>query len=196
MPPPSTPKQGKHTFLYTTIANQAIASLDHSFYDMVHRERKYCSLRHRGPHAPSFTYVPTKNQRTGLGSQLAFSCVYAACPLSFLSVYPTTRLINSVFHAASTGGGGSTCRMRNHVAMLTYVQRPGGTSLAWLSGGHLGLISQGRPLGQFMCGTSRPPCNSGMSGWHSIVHSMHIKFKQGLQHKVFKVISSFGCSIS
>lgn len=116
--------------------------------------------------------------------------------LSFLAVYPTIKLINSVFHGASTGGGGSTCRMRNHVVMLTYVRRPLGVCLAWLSGGHLELISQGRPLGQCKCGTSRPPSNPGMCAWCSIVHSVYIKFKQGLQHKVFKVIRTFGCSTS
>lgn len=185
----------EHTFLDTETTNQVTASQDHSLCAMTQRERKYRSLRQRPPN-PSFASVPTKSQRTGQGSPLAASCIYAACPLSFLAVYPTTRLINSVFHGASTGGGGSTCRMRNHVAMLTYVRRPLGICLAWLSGGRLGLISQGRPLGRCKCGTSRPPSNPGMSAWHSIVHSVHIKFKQGLQHKVFKAMRSFACSRS
>lgn len=140
--------------------------------------------------------MPTKSQRTSPGSQLAVSCIYSGRPLSFLAVYPTTRLINSVFHGASTGGGGSTCRMRNHVVMLTYVWRPLGMCLAWLSGGRLGLISQGRPLGQCKCGTSRPPSNPGMSAWRSIVHSVCIRFPQRLPHKVFKASRSFGCSTS
>lgn len=68
--------------------------------------------------------------------------------------------------------------------------------LAWLSGGRLGLISQGRPLGQCKCGTSRPPSNPGMSAWRGVVHSVRVKFKQRLQHKVFKALRNFGCSTS
>jgi len=109
----------EHTFHDTRIPDQVTASRDHSFYAMTQREKKHRSLRQRPPN-PSFTYVPTKSQRPSQASQLAVSRVHSDCPLSFLAVYPTTRLINSVFDGASTGGRGSTCRMRNHVVMLTY----------------------------------------------------------------------------
>lgn len=100
-----------------------------------------------------------RSERTCPGSQLEVSCIYSGCPLSLLAVYFTTGLIKSVFHGGFTGGGRSSCRMRNHVVMLAYVWTPPGACLAWLSEDHSGLINEGRPLRQRRHGTARPSSN-------------------------------------